>query len=132
MIKKKAVSLTAKGAKKLFPHLIEYNKKKHKYSKIVENADFKGKETLGARKKLAVRAAMTGLKINPEKRQATIKLGRSFIERYCMLKAWGKNERKDLILKELETDIYDFLGINTGAKFTAGLKFAYKDLVVEK
>jgi hypothetical protein len=32
------------------------------------------------------------------------------------------------MLREIEVDIYDAIGIRTGAMFTAGMKFAYKSL----
>lgn len=132
MVKRKVVSIAAKGAKALFPHLIKQNEKKRKYKRLVEKADSEGKNTLKTRKALVVRTALTGLDLTPEKRKMALKLGRSLVERMHMVNAWEKDTKKDPVIRELEVDIYDSIGIRTGALFTSGLKDAYKKLIGER
>ena len=100
--------------------------------KLVEKADSMGKNTLKTRKALVVRTALAGLNLTPEKRRVALKLGRSLVERIHMVTAWGKDPKKDPVIRELEVDIYDSIGIRTGALFTSGLKDAYKNLVGER
>ena len=132
MVKRKAVSIAAKGAKTLFPHLVKLNAKKREYKRLVEKADSMGKSTLKTRKALVVRTALAGLNLTPEKRRAALKLGRSLVERTHIVNAWGKDPKKDPVIRELEVDIYDSIGVRTGALFTSGLKDAYKNLVGER
>ncbi len=132
MVKRKAVSIAARGAKTLFPHLVKQNAKKREYKRVLEKADSAGKNTLKARKALVVRAALIGLKLSPEKRAVALKLGSRLVERVHMVNAWGKNPKKDPVIRELEVDIYDSIGIRTGAKFTSGLKDVYKELIGER